>query len=133
MIDFGVVKGPSSNSLLKRYNSEAAKKQSLEDESLEAMLRMETGNPDLQITDKYNEYEDEKPRKPLTPSSSFIEGIKYFPSMNKAVITIGGVDYSFDPGHGNGFSPDEMARFLNSPSLEDYLWSHNKFISKQRK
>lgn len=133
MIDFGVVKGPASNALLKRYNSNAAYKQSEQEKIFEESLRKAYRNPDYQATPKYNDAEDREPRKPLTPSSSWIEGVTYDPDTMTANITVGGIPYTFGPAYGNAFTPDEMAEFINSSSLGQWLWDNNKFISKHRK
>lgn len=128
MINFHVVKGPTANGLLKRANKEAAYEMSPSDEATEDYERFITKDPFLQTTVKYRDDEDYSPRKELHPSSSFIEGVEYVPSLGLALITIGGKKYSFP-----GFTSEQMGDFITSDSLGRYLWSNDRWLTKHRK
>lgn len=138
---FSVSTGPSltRNALLNRSNKDAAYRQTdFEHDNLLnafvetnmepwqeklALLRgkqAEEGNP------RY--WDDEEPRKPLTPSSSFIEDIEYLPTLNLARIRIGGKIYDFP-----GFTPKQMGDMITSDSLGGYLWDNDRWLTKHRK
>lgn len=128
MINYHVVKGPTANGLLKRANKEAAYEMSPADAAKEDYARFVTKNPYLHTTVKYREDEDYSPRKELHPSSSFIEGVEYVPTLGLALITIGGKKYSFP-----GFTSEQMGDMITSDSLGRYLWDNNRWLTKHRK
>jgi hypothetical protein len=60
-------------------------------------------------------WDDELPRRPITQSSSFIGDIQYDPYSELMTVNVGNKSYAY-----SGQSPDDVANFINSNSLEKY-------------
>jgi hypothetical protein len=60
-------------------------------------------------------WDDELPRRPITQSSSFIGDIQYDPYSELMTVNVGNKSYAY-----SGQSPDDVANFINSSSLEKY-------------
>ena len=120
------------NMLLNRENGRAAYRQSLDehedalhkyeepgmspDELMEAVLKGEMEESELP---EY--WDDDVPRLDLGGSSSWIDGIEYYPSMGVAVMNTNGKQYFYP------MTSDEVGQWMNSDSLGSYF---NKFIKR---
>lgn len=124
MIDFGVRSGSgmTRNALLNRANKEAAYKQTPLDTEFEDNARRLAKDPTLETTKHYRDYES-KPRLDLTPSSSFISGVRYEPSLGICFIQMNGETKTIP------MTPDEVAKFVTADSLGQH---YNNFIELKR-
>lgn len=113
------------NVLLNRENSDAAYRQSLEEheealnqfkkpgmlpqQELIAIMDGEIAEKELP---KY--WDDEVPRLDLGGSSSWIDGIEYYPDLGLAIMNTNGREYYYP------MTPDEVGHWITSPSLGSY-------------
>ena len=63
-------------------------------------------------------WNDEKPRRFVSQSSSFIGDIDYSPETNMAMVQMGDKVYPY------AANPNQMTQWLNSPSMEKYYWQN---------
>lgn len=127
---FEVVVGPTRNSLLNRWNKEAAYQQTpTEHEALlNKYVRPGMNDAQLAIARKQGEVEekkepkywmDTKPRRTLTPSSSFIQSVNIVPSLGIARITLGNRTYTYP------MTSQQVGDMITSNSIGGY---YNNFI-----
>ena len=78
-------------------------------------------NAKAQLMEKeYPKYwNDEYPRRPITQSSSFIGDVNYDPYSQVMNVEVGNRTYSY-PSQ----SPEDVANFVNAPSIGKY-WHNN--------
>lgn len=69
-------------------------------------------------------WNDNNPRRPLDPSSSFIEQVETYPGLGMARIQIGGRSYIYP------MTCDEVGRMITAPSVGQYYNEHVKIGNK---
>lgn len=113
------------NVLLNRGNAEAAYRQSPTEhyETLNQFIRpgmlpqeqliaiMEGENSEKELPKYWN---DEVPRLDLGGSSSWIDGIEYYPDLGLAIMNTNGREYYYP------MTPKEVGDWMTSPSLGSY-------------
>ena len=119
------------NALLNRSMSDAAYRQSQIEHKqaldkfvkpgmnpAQRLIALEQGKLYEESLPKY--WNDNTPRRPLNPSSSFIEQIETYPGLGMTRIQIGGKSYIYP------MSSDEVGRMVTADSIGQYYNHHVK-------
>ena len=99
------------------FPEDYARIQALEEPMRSIMMRsLEDSAKEYEEKDVVEYWDDERPRRRVTNSSSWVGNIDYDPDTRQAGVTIGDKTYTYV-----NVSPEEMAKLLNEPSIGHVL------------